>query len=163
MINKTTAIFTDLELILKSDIDFLEKIRAISDTIKSILKADRCTIFIHDPKTRTFWSAYIEGISYVELPDNSGIVHEIYEQNMAQIINNVQTNEDYNDIVEKNTGYVIHSMIAAPIINDRKKPIGVIQIINKLNDEQYFNESDKDIVTQLLHHINDYTECLSGQ
>jgi transcriptional regulator with GAF, ATPase, and Fis domain len=159
----TQTSFADLEAILKTDIDFLEKIRAISDTIKSALGADRCTIFIHDPKTKTFWSAYIEGISYVELPDNSGIVHEIYEQNQAQIINNVQANEDYNDTVEKNTGYVIHSMIAAPIIDDRQQPIGVIQILNKVDNEPYFDDADKAIVTNILHHIIDYTECLKGQ
>ena len=156
------AIFTDLEKVLKTDIDFLEKIKAISDTIKTALGADRCTIFIHDPHTKTFWSAYIEGISYVELPDDSGIVHDIYAQNQAQIINNVQSNEDYNNIVEKNTGYFIHSMIAAPIIDTRKNPIGVIQIINKLGKEQYFNEKDKVIVTSILHYINNYTECLKG-
>ncbi|MCW8929716.1 MAG: GAF domain-containing protein [Gammaproteobacteria bacterium] len=154
--------FTDLELILKTDIDFLEKIRAISDTIKSILKADRCTIFIHDPKTGTFWSAYIEGISYLELPDNSGIVHDIFEKNQAQVINNVQNNEDYNNTVEENTGYFIHSMIAAPLIDKRYKPIGVIQIINKLGDEPYFDQDDEQVVTKMLHHINDYTECLGG-
>ncbi len=154
--------FTDLEEILKTDIDFLEKIRAISDTIKSALNADRCTIFIHDPKTGTFWSAYIEGISYLELPDNSGIVHEIFEKNLAQIINNVQSNKDYNNTVEENTGYFIHSMIAAPLINQRREPIGVIQIINKLNDEPFFDDQDKEVVTRMLHHINDYTECLSG-
>ena len=156
------VIFTDLEEVLKTDIDFLEKIKAISDTIKAALGADRCTIFIHDSHTKTFWSAYIEGISYVELPDDSGIVHDIYAQNQAQIINNVQTNEDYNNTVEKNTGYVIHSMIAAPIIDIRKNPIGVIQIINKLGKEHYFNEADKEVVSNILHHINDYTECLRG-
>jgi len=155
--------FIDLEKILKTDIDFLEKIRAISGTIKSILKADRCTIFIHDPKTHTFWSAYIEGISYLELPDNSGIVHDIFEKNQAQVINNVQGNEEYNNTVEENTGYFIHSMIAAPLINKRKEPIGVIQIINKLDDKPYFNQDDEEVVTKILHHINDYTECLSGR
>ncbi len=155
--------FTDLENVLKTDIDFLEKIRAISDTIKVALKAERCTIFIHDPKTKTFWSAYIEGISYVELPDDSGIVHEIYAQNQAQIINQVQANEDYNNSVEKNTGYFIHSMIAAPIIDNRKTPIGVIQIINKQTPDRYFSDADKEVVSNILHHINEYTECLRGQ
>jgi len=154
--------FTDLEEILKTDIDFLEKIKAISKTIKSLVKAERCTIFIHDPKTHSFWSAYIEGTSYIELPDTSGIVHEIFEKNQAEIINSVQTSKEYNMNVEKNTGYFIHSMIAAPIIDESQKPIGVIQVINKMTADHQFSDVDQEILSKLLHHINQYTKSLKG-
>lgn len=155
--------FTALEAILKTDIDFLEKIRAISETIKMMVQADLCTIFIHDPKTRSFWSAYIEGISFIEIPDNSGIVHEIFNTNQARIINNVQEEKEYNERVEKSSGYHIHSMIAAPLIDKQNRPIGVIQVINKLSEAHQFSETDKNVVTRLLKHINQYTESLSGR
>ncbi|MCU7836313.1 MAG: GAF domain-containing protein [gamma proteobacterium symbiont of Taylorina sp.] len=154
--------FTDLEEILKTDIDFLEKIKAISETIKSVVKADRCTIFIHDPKTHSFWSAYVEGVSYIELPDTSGIVHEIFEKNQPEIINSVQNSKEYNMTVEENTGYIIHSMIAAPIIDESQKPIGVIQVINKMAPPHQFSADDQDTLSNLLHHINQYTKSLKG-
>lgn len=152
--------FNKLEKILSSDNDFLEKIKAISETIKTMLHADRCTIFIHDPETKSFWSAYIEGLSYIELPDNTGIVHEIFTKDKAYIFNKVQHNLKYNHMVSDDSGYLIHSMIAAPIIDEKNKSIGVIQVINKLDNNHDFSESDKEIVMKLLHHINHYTKNL---
>jgi len=47
--------------------DFTKKIKIISNSIKDILEVDRCTIFIHDNSTKSLWSVYVDGVSYIEL------------------------------------------------------------------------------------------------
>lgn len=151
-----------LESILQSDIDFLEKIRAISATLKKLVNADRCTIFIHDPVLRSFWSAYIEGISFIELPDDEGIVHEVFEENKIRIVNNVKNSAVYNEATERETGYVIRSMLAAPIIDQAGQPIGVIQVINKCDGDDFFDDNDASVIDRLMHHIQRHTVRLKG-
>ncbi len=54
-------------------------------------------------------------------------------------------------------------MIAAPLVDKRNKPVGVIQVLNKMREELYFSKADQKVVTGVLHHITGYTECLSGR
>lgn len=151
-----------LEQVLKSDIDFLEKIRAISDTIKALVQADRCTIFIHDSTSNSFWSAYIEGISYIELPDTMGIVHDVFHKNQMLIFNNVQKNPEFHREIDSSTGYVTRSMMAAPILDYSKRPIGVIQVLNKLGNDGRFATEDKQVLAELIHYIHNYTDRLKS-
>jgi len=53
-------------------------------------------------------------------------------------------------------------MLAVAILNHRKKPIGVIQLINKNRGEHRFTNKDKLILSKLLHYISQYTERFSG-
>jgi hypothetical protein len=64
------------ELVLEDD--FSKKIKLISSAIKDIIEADRCSIFIHDDSTNSLWTIYVDGISYIEVPDDMGIVSEVY-------------------------------------------------------------------------------------
>jgi len=151
-----------LDQILKSDADFVEKINVISDTITQLVGAELCTIFIYDRISRSFWSAHIEGISYIEIPDSKGIVSDVFHKKGIMIINDVQNDPRFHKEIDISTGYVTKSMLAAAILNHLKAPIGVIQLINKNRGEQKFTKRDKLILSKLLHYISQFTERFSG-
>jgi len=151
-----------LDQILKSDTDFVKKIDVISDTIKDLVGAELCTIFIYDSVSKSFWSAHIEGISYIEVPDSKGIVSDVFHKKGIIIINDVQNDPRFHKEIDVSTGYKTQSMLAVAILNHRKKPIGVIQLINKNRGEHRFTNKDKLILSKLLHYISQYTERFSG-
>jgi len=150
-----------LDSILKSDADFVEKINTISDTIKELVGAELCTIFIYDKVSRSFWTAHIEGISYIEIPDTKGIVSDVFHKKGIMIINDVQNDPRFHKEIDLSTGYSTQSMLAVAILNHLKEPIGVVQLINKNRDGQKFTSRDKSILSKLLHYISQFTERFS--
>lgn len=147
-----------LDSILKGDNDFVAKINAISNTLKELLSAQRCTIFIHDKDTHSFWTAHIEGMSYIELPDDKGIVSEVFEKKAMLIVNDVQNHPHFHNKIDQASGFETHCMLAVAILNHRKEPIGVVQLINKTNQESGFSPKDKQVLQTLVHYISQFTE-----
>lgn len=150
------AYFNNLETILNKNIDFVEKISAISETIKQLVKADRCSIFIHDAVSRSFWSAYIEGVSYIEIPQDVGIISDVFHSKNTIIVNDVQNHENHHDSINKQTNYLTHSMIASPIQDDKGTTVGVMQVLNKLDDKGEFSNTDVLHLEEAMLYIKDY-------
>lgn len=150
-----------LEQILNSDSDFVEKINVISSTLKKLIGAERCTIFIYDEICQSFWSAHIEGLSYIELPDGKGIVSDIFHKKGIIIVNDVQNDPRFHKDIDLSTGYNTQTMLAVALLNHLKKPIGVMQLINKNRDDKKFTQQDKLILTKMVHYISQFTEHFS--
>lgn len=150
----------ELNDFLDSNRDFVDKISHISKTIKDVVHADRCTIFVHDPHSRSFWSAHIDGLSYIEVPEDKGIVSRVFHDQKEMIVNNVREEKSFYSNVDKTTGYFTHSMIAMPILGFGDQSIGVVQLINK-TDGTIFNEEDSAVLHYVLGHIASFVEFIS--
>lgn len=150
-----------LKKTLDSDTDFVEKINSISDTLKTVIGAELCTIFIYDSICKSFWSAHIEGMNYIELPDGKGIVSDIFHKKGIVIINDVQNNPHFHKEIDSSTGHATRSMLAVAILDQHKKSIGVLQLINKNQQDNKFTEEDKLIVTKVIQYISQFTERFS--
>lgn len=146
------------ELVLEND--FTKKIKLISSSIKDIIKADRCTIFIHDDAAKSLWTIYVDGISYIEVPDDVGIVSEVYNSKKTMIVNDAQNSEKFNSDIDKGTGYKTRSILSVPIIGYGGKILGVMQVINKLDDSSAFNEDDEEVLNYVMAHISAYLEIM---
>ena len=139
--------------------DFTDKIAMISDTLKELMDADRCTIYVHDNDNSTFWTAYIDGYSFMEVRDNVGIVSEVYNTQKPIIINDVPNDPRFFKKLAKDVDYEVKSMIAAPLVGFGNRVIGVIQMLNK-HDEKGFTEEDLSILEYTLHHIVAFVEMM---
>jgi adenylate cyclase len=146
------------KLVLEND--FAKKIELISNSIKEIIRADRCTIFIHDDATKSLWSVYVDGISYIEVPSNMGIVSEVYESKETLIVNDAQNSPKFNSNIDKGTGYTTKSILSMPIIGYGGVALGVIQLINKLDGNHQFGDEDIEIVKYVMSHINAFLELM---
>jgi len=149
---------TEIEEALNSHTDYIEKIKSISINIQALIGVEVCTIFIHDPRTHSFWSAHIEGVSFIEIPDNKGIVSEVFHANDTLIINDVQNNKHFLNQIDSSTGFVTKTMLATPIIDKHKQAIGVVQLINKNKDEHLFTAEDSQNLSVFMHHISQFSE-----
>lgn len=149
-----------LNSILASDISFIKKINIISETIKDIIKADRCTIFVYDSDTNSFWSAYIDGVSYIEVPDDKGIVSKVFKDKETLIVNDPKVHPNFYVNIDESTGYRTKSILAMPIIGYDNKCLGVIQLLNKLDDDNGFDEDDSKVLKFVINHIATFVELL---
>jgi adenylate cyclase len=150
------AYFNKLETILNKNIDFVEKISAISDTVKLLVSADRCSIFIHDSISKSFWSAYIDGVSYIEIPEKVGIISDVFYADKTLIVNDVQNHNSHYNSIDTQANYITNSMIASPIKDAHGRTVGVMQVLNKLDNENKFNNIDVEHLEEAILYIKDY-------
>ena len=130
--------------------DFNKKIELISKSIKEILKVDRCTIYLHDNSTKSLWSVYIDGISYIEIPDDIGIAGEVYRTKKTIIVNDVKNSPYFNDSIDKGSGYETKAVLTVPILGFGDRVLGVMQLINKLDGIGKFTQDDEKIFSYIM-------------
>ena len=145
----------ELNIEIAQEKDFSKKIVIISNAIKNIINANRCSIFVHDKNSKSFWTVHADGISYLELPDDKGIISKVYKTKEIIIDNNAQSTSHYS---AKNVDYryITKNILSMPILGFDKDCIGVVQLLNKNSDEGF---SDKDIKV-LEFVINHFTTFL---
>jgi len=137
--------------------DFATKIQIISDAIKDIAKADRCSIFIHDNKSNSFWTIHSDGISYIELPDTKGIISDVFITKKTIIDNNLSDTK--HAIKSIDAQYITKSIISMPILGFDDECIGVVQLLNKYNDEG-FNDTDKRTLQFVVNHFTTFIQMI---
>lgn len=140
--------------------NFTKKIGLISNSVKEIIRADRCTIFIHDNGTKSLWSIYIDGISYLEIPDDMGIASEVFQTKKTIIENDAQNSDKFNNDVDKGTGYTTKSILSVPILGYGGKILGVLQLINKLDHNSKFEDSDVEILNYVMSNLSAFLELM---
>lgn len=145
---------------LGSDTDIVKKIDLISTTIKEIVKAERCSIFVYDQNTKSFWTAYADGISYIEIPEGKGIVGEVFETKKTIVENDVQKRSKFYGKIDKDSGFQTKSMIAMPIIGFGDNCIGVVQLLNKYDDGS-FEEKDIKVLQFVTNHFTAYVQTMA--
>lgn len=76
-------------------------------------------------------------------PYGKGICGWVAQYNQGVIVDNVQTDQRFNQQVDTLTGYKTKSVLCAPVAN-RDEVIGVIEILNKKSSA--FNKNDLDLL-----------------
>jgi adenylate cyclase len=147
----------NLNLEITQEKSFAKKISIISNTIKKILKADRCSIFVHDKNSKSFWTVHADGISYLELPDNRGIISEAYNTRQTIVDNNVESNPSAVKSVDLE--YITKSIISMPVFGFDDECIGIIQLLNKYNDNG-FTQEDQKVLLFLVKHFTTFIQLI---
>jgi signal transduction protein with GAF and PtsI domain len=150
-------IFASLQKKLLSTRDLVEKITLITHAITETLHVDRCTLFVYDPDTDSFWSAYIDGLGFIEIPRGQGLVSETFESKKPTLFNDVKKEKGHYQKIDEKTGYVTRTMLTVPILNYQKESLGVIQLLNKL-DGNHFTEDDILKLDEVIEYFIDFVE-----
>jgi GAF domain-containing protein len=134
-------------------------LRSITLKLGKSLGADRSTIFLLDDERDELWSIVAEsepgdvtggGRSLeIRISANQGIVGEVARSQQAILI----PYDFYDDPrsatakeQDRRNGYRTYTMLAMPLMSDRGKLIGVIQLLNKLKPDQ---DSHTDLATRI--------------
>ncbi|WP_331775090.1 GAF domain-containing protein [Sulfurospirillum sp. 1612] len=137
-----------------------KRLKLLSDAIKSMLNVDRCTVFMHDDTNGSFWSVCLDGLSFLEVPDDTGIVGEVFKTKNTIMINNAKNSKLFNDVIDTSIGYDTRNILTMPIFGYDKKTIGVIQLLNKTDGSEGFSEEDEKVLNYVMSHISAYLEAM---
>lgn len=122
--------------------DLLERVRA---AVVELLAADRATIWLNDEATSELYTPIDNWRSgprnHIRLPNHLGIVGEAFSSGISINIPDAYADVRINRSFDKSTGYQVRSMLTVPIRSTDGSPIGVVQVINKLDGP--FTEDDE--------------------
>ena len=109
------------------------------------LRADRGTIFLNDRKSNELFSRVAMGgegetMREIRFPNHLGIAGSVFTSGVPLLIPDAYADERFNPEIDKKTGYRTRNILTSPIKNKFGTPVGVIQILNKLDGD--FQESD---------------------
>ncbi|MDD5717843.1 MAG: GAF domain-containing protein [Sulfuricurvum sp.] len=129
-----------------------ETLPAISEEAKSIVNAERCSIFIVNHEGNMLWTKLSDGIGRIAIGIDSGIVGSTVQTKTAQIVNNPYEDSRFLAKIDEKSGFVTRNILAVPIFNSRQEIVGVIQLLNKYNGD--FDEKDEGIMSFFANYVS---------
>ena len=124
----------------------------IADEAKSLVHADRCSIFIVDKEDKMLWTKLSDGIGRIVVALDSGIVGDTYFKKEPQIVNEPYEDERFLQNIDKKSGYKTENMVTVPIFDSKRKVMGIIQLLNK--SRYGFDENDLEMLTFFANYVS---------
>ena len=120
--------------------------------ITKMLRAERATLFLWDPKTDELYSRVARGgrIEEIRIPSASGIAGAAFRDRQVLNIPDAYADPRFNQEVDKKTGYRTRNILCAPLRNRSGEVIGVIQVLNKRDGD--FDAADTAPLETLAAH-----------
>ncbi|MEP6603324.1 MAG: GAF domain-containing protein [Spartobacteria bacterium] len=125
--------FLELVADITSSLDLSLLLRRVMSEATRMLKADRSTLFLHNPKTKELWSEVGEGLNAIEIrmADHIGIAGAVFQSGKTINIPHAYADLRFNPAFDKKTGYFTRSILCVPIVNKNGRVIGATQALNK--------------------------------
>jgi diguanylate cyclase (GGDEF)-like protein/PAS domain S-box-containing protein len=163
LVQKLENRLTKLELFKKvsreisSTLNLTELLKKIMQTTKTVIGAEACSVLLLDEATGELVFEVALGkkgkdVKKFRIKPGQGIAGWVFEQKEPLLISDVKKDARFYQAVDKKTGFESKSMIAAPLLV-KDKILGVIQVINKIN-EALFDVEDRDLLMTLSGQIS---------
>src|SRR5258706_7759707 len=125
-------------LVVTADLDML--LRRIAEAATSLLCAERASIFLHDDVRMQLWTKIALGAGEIRVPDSAGIVGHVFHANQLLNIRDAYADSRFNREVDRKTGFVTRNLLTIPLPDVDHKPIGVLQVVNKIGGSFLSND-----------------------
>ena len=109
---------------------------------KALVGADRASFWKWDKRKHTLWTTSATGLEKIEMPDDAGFVGKAIKNKQLVITNDPYHDPNFNQEVDKKTGYVTKSVLVLPVANVNGEAIGAYQLINKIGGEGFNDKED---------------------
>eukprot|EP00033_Pygsuia_biforma_P004483 GCRY01004918.1.p1 GENE.GCRY01004918.1~~GCRY01004918.1.p1 ORF type:complete len:874 (-),score=140.93 GCRY01004918.1:483-3104(-) len=118
--------------------------RTIAQTVAKvcdILECERASVFLADVETQELFTETNDG--EIRFPWDKGIAGECFQTGKVIFVNNPYSDHRFNPEFDRRSGFKTRSLMCIPLYDEDAKIIGVIQAINKGEDEDdEFNDDD---------------------
>ena len=136
-VTRMLAVTTDLDALLQH----------IAEAATSLLGCERASIFLHDSATSQLWTKVALQSAEIRVPSTAGIVGATFTANQVLHVPKPYDDPRFNREFDKKTGFVTRNILAAPMASIDRKPLGVVQAINKKSGA--FDPSDFALIQML--------------
>lgn len=153
--NLTFSKLADFGHALLSHPTLVEGLPLISQYAKQVSGAERCSIFIRNPATKTLWTTLADGADTITIHENDGIAGQTVKEGKPLLINDPYNDEHFHHAIDDKTGFVTRNIASIPIFDSQRRIIGVFQLLNKPDG---FSPEDSKFMIFFAHYISTYLE-----
>jgi phosphoserine phosphatase RsbU/P len=118
-------------LAVTADLDPL--LKHITGSVAALLDCERASIFLYEPATDELWTKVALGLDGAEIriPAGAGIVGATFRGNQLLHVPRPYEDHRFNPANDRKTGFVTRNILSAPMVDLERRPVGVVQAINK--------------------------------
>ncbi len=162
MFSLLLSLFKDITLMGNKE-KFVE---SMLEEIVRILNAQRASIFLINTDTNELEAVAAIGVDkeVLKFDYRKGIAGSVFTTGVSLNIDTKNDQVRFSEDMDKVTGYDTRSIICSPIYNREDKIIGVIEVLNKRNEDRFTVEDEKTmkvlalIVSSVFHNYNPLSE-----
>lgn len=152
MINELATSASDAQEILDLLFSYMPKIAAerkmdnllvlMADLGRSIVSADRCSLWLIDEDGGELWTKVAHGVSELRIPSDAGFVGYSARTGESLLIEDAYMDPRFDRRSDDKTHYHTTSVMTVPLMNSQGKVMGVFQAINKKGVTEVFSKQD---------------------
>ena len=103
----------------------------MADLGRSIVSADRCSLWLVDDDRGELWTKVAHGVSELRIPHNAGFVGYSVKTGEPLLIKDAYQDPRFDRRSDEKTHYRTTSVMTVPLMNSMGQVMGVFQAINK--------------------------------
>ncbi len=127
--------------------DLIRLLQIIEQATLKVLDCERISIFLHDRQTDELYSRLATGQQGLRIPSSLGIAGECFRSGSVINVGDAYTDPRFNRDVDRKTGFTTHNLLTCPMLGHDRKPIGVLQLLNKRG--RAFDAWDEELIHTL--------------
>lgn len=136
--------------------DLYELLTTIVSIVSTELNCEEGSVLLYDEETNEFEFFTAVGETGMELvkvrfPADRGIAGRALREHTTLVVNDVQSDPDFYDAIDKQHGFTTKSIVTAPLISG-EETVGVINAINKI-ENRHFDKEDDQILTAIADEV----------
>lgn len=141
-------------------------LRSMLEEISRILNAQRASIFLINPQSNELEAVAALGIDkdLLKFDYRKGIAGSVFTTGVPLNIDAKTDRVRFSHEMDKRTGFETKSILCNPITNREDKVIGVIEVLNRRNQDRFTEEDEKTmkvlalIFSSVFHNYNPISE-----
>ena len=141
-IQKLEAIL-DVAKAMSTERDLGVLLEEIVEHARSVVEADRGSIFLLDKDKNELWSKVAQGAREIRFPADKGIAGHVAQTKKPLNIPDAYADPRFNPAVDKATGYRTRNMLTVPMLSTKDEVVGVLQVLNKAQDATFDAEDEE--------------------
>jgi adenylate cyclase len=120
----------------------LGEVNTILEQISKIMQVERSTFYLFNNKNSTLESLVAQGVKniIISVPLGKGIVGAMFLKEKPIIENDAKNSILFDNSYDTQFHFTTKSGVCVPVLNEKGKPIGALQCLNKKN--AFFTEKD---------------------
>jgi len=115
----------------------------IVEHARSVVEADRGSIFLLDKDKNELWSKVAQGAREIRFPADKGIAGHVAQTQKPLNIPDAYADPRFNPAVDKATGYRTRNMLTVPMLSTKDEVVGVLQVLNKAQGATFDAEDEE--------------------
>jgi phosphoserine phosphatase RsbU/P len=135
------------KLSVTADLDSL--LDFINDSVVDLLECERSSIWLHDAARDELWTKSASGMAaaggQIRIPATTGLAGATFRGAALIHVEDAYADARFNPDTDRRTGFRTRSILAMPMLDLDRKPVGVVQAINKAGGGG-FTDADEQMI-----------------